>query len=407
MLTIIAAAGLLVHGSITVDAADSYTQAYILYDATSGEVYVSDYQIRIASSLSGSTSSSFIDCIGALGSLAFRLYYNDALQDWCASEVTSSDFGYCYILGTSTSASGQKLIDGSSAVKKAKVYTNASWSAAERNAVASYSTDLTVLPQGLSDGTVQEIVDEQLNTQTAVGTQAAQIITDTTAAYSSYQSGDITSTEMQSLVDNNLDTLSELSATTGNTLSDLMQINNAITYNQAIQDGLLHTASGNVQSMIQGYTTTINNAVTDYQSGAVSQADTVKTIQQQIDNLNAMITNGTAATTADVNAVNAAINAANGSLDSVTGYKDLDPSVSDKMQQSDVEELALLDEMQTTMEQQQIQNPLQDSETVADAVEVRDTIADIWVNKYMVLLTTMFAMLVVVCIVLKTRYRMM
>lgn len=416
MLTIIVAAGLLPLVFITAEAADYSDYKYVtaITDST-GEtnVYVSTEPAHVWSEDSGSYEAYGI-CVIAPSVLVnpvlppvLHIVYNDSLQAWVTQEILTGTAGSSslYILGTSTrrtSSYPRVRLSGSTA--PAKVVTNASWNAGERSFPQSFSSDLTQLPQGLSMDVIEDIVNAQINTSTSVGQSAQTIINNTTNQYNLYLSGDIDSVAMQQNVDANIDTLSNL---TPGTLLDAMQINNGLTYNQAIQDQLLNTVSGNVQTMIQGYVNTINTAVSNYQSGTVSQAETVQTIQKQIDNLNQMITNGTAATTADISAVNAAVNAADGALDSVTGYKDLDPSVSDKMRQSDAQELALLDEMQTTMEQQQIQNPLQDSETVADAVEVRDTIADIWVNKYMVLLTTMFGMLVVVCIILKTRYRMM
>lgn len=403
--------------STTVDAA-TYEYNYILYDSTSGKVFVSQYPIHVITK-SASSSTSGIQGIGAItkGQVndsttqympAFEIIYSTSLEQWAASResIYSEVRDSRYIFGEYTSQFWSQLVI-TTPISSCRIYTNVSWNSSERGQVASYSNDLTTLPEGLTEDVISGIIQDQLNRQTASGTTAAEIITDTSQKYSSYQAGSIDSETMQSYVSENLDTLSELSAITGNTLSDLMQINNALTYNQAIQDSLLHSASSNVQSMINGYMNTINNAVANYQNGTVSQSDTVNIINQSITNLNNMIINGTAKTTADINAVNAAINAANANLDSVTGYKDLSQDVSNKSQQSDAEELELLEEMVTEMQKEEIEQPFENQQTMSDAQTVRDSISDIWVNKYMIALTAMFGMLVIPCIILRTHYRMM
>lgn len=424
MLTITVVVGLLPLVSITVDAAASYDDykyvTAITYSDGNTYVFVSvDYPTVWADVKSSTTISDVygiyvfdMDGGTAHAEPVLCLEYSDTLSSWLCSSTLSPSSGTktLYRFGTSTakSSSYQRVTLNSytSAGQPTKVVTNYSgWNSAEKSYAQNYSTDVSQLPHGLDESTVQDIVSEQLNTQTATGTTAATIINNTTTQYNLYLSGDVSSEEMQSYVSSNLDTLSDLSTTTGNTLSDLMQINNAITYNQAIQDQLLNTASGNVQSMITGYTNTINTAVSNYQSGATSQADTVTIIQQQINNLNQLITNGTATTTADINAVNAAINAANGSLDSVTGYQDVDHEVSQKSQDSDQAELDYLDELtaETTATVEEIA-PSQNF-SASQASETMEVLDLVWENDFVKKLLPLCAGFMVICVVLGIKYK--
>lgn len=415
--------------STTANAA-GYDLPYVICidNGTSQFVYLSSSPARVTSTSKNNTgtSTSNIETIAIEPTASVvQLVYNTSFEQWQTRKIlsTSSFTSALYILGTSTmitSSSGSSgsgtggsgtsanytafSLYGTYSGSGLSVITNASWNSTEKAWVGSYSNDLTQLPQGLTVDAIRDIINEQINTQTAAGQTAQTVINNTTTQYNLYLAGDIDSATMQQTVTSNIDTLSDL---TPSTLLDAMQINNGLTYNQTIQDQLLNTASGNVQSMINGYQTTINNAITNYQNGTTSQKDTVNIINQAITNLNNMIINGTAKTTADVNAVNAAINAANANLDSVTGYKDLSQDVSDKSQQSDAEELELLDEMVTEMQKEEIEQPFENQQTMQDAQTVRDSISDIWINKYMIALTSMFAMLVIPCIILRTHYRMM
>lgn len=412
MLIIITVVLSLAQGSITVNAA-VYDLPYII--AFDGKVFISDGQFVLIANASNATTVfgklyylRSVNC-----SVVLELKYNTSLQQWQTEEIknptTSSTTVYRY--GTSTkytSSTKYVTVDGGTSSdpetywKSKNVVTNVSWNSYEKAAVGSYSNDLTQLPQGLTESAIRDIIDQQINTSTASGQTAQTVINNTTNQYNLYLSGNINSQTMQQNVKSNIDTLSNL---TPNTLLDAMQINNGLTYNQTIQDQLLNTASGNVQSMINGYQNTINNAITNYQNGSTNQEDTVSIINQTITNLNDLIINGTANTTADINAVNAAINSANANLDSVTRYKDLSQEVSDKVQQSDQEELDYLDELEaeTTSSIEQLA-PSQNF-TGGQTGDAQDVLNLVWENEFVKRLLPMCAGFMVVCVVLGIRYK--
>lgn len=391
--------------STTVDAA-TYDLPYII--SFNGDVFVSDGLFIVLSNKTGTTGSP-LRVIAVNPNYCLRLRYSDALQEWTTAEILSvGNIGSTtYRYGTSTkytSTAKQSLVvdPAKTAFNTLNVVTNVNFNTYEKSLFASYSNDITQLPQGITESAIRDIINQQLNTSTQSGQTAQTIINNTTTQYNLYLSGDINSQTMQQNVTTNIDTLSDL---TPSTLLDAMQINNGLTYNQTIQDQLLNTASGNVQTMINGYQNTINNAISNYQNGTTNQQDTVTTINQTITNLNNLIINGTAKTTADINAVNAAINSANANLDSVTGYKDLSQEVSEKVQQSDKEELDYLDELEaettSTIEQLAPSQNFTGGQT-GDAQEVLDLV---WENEFVKRLLPMCAGFMVVCVVLGIRYK--
>lgn len=408
--------------SITVDAA-TYDLPYIAYivngNAGTAEVWVSDGEFHMMSSAKSSSAISDLLGIAAIeGTTLLRLMYNESMQQWQTAE--------CIVMGAPTktryktgSSYAVDLTETYEIIVSApsmspdtymaaiSIYTNCAWTNAEQLFVGVYSNDLTQLPQGLTEDAIRDLIDEQLNTQTESGAAAATIINNTTINYNSYVAGDITHTEMQQIVTDNLDQLSELSGAAGNTLSDLMQINNAITYNQSIQDQLHNTVSASTLDLINEYLAATNSDVYEYQNGTRDQQSATNSIRNRIRYLEARIVDGTINTTADIAAVQTAISTMQAALDSVIGYSDLSQEVSDKSQASDQAELDLLNEMVSVMQQEEIENPMQDQQTMADAVAVRDSISDIWINKYMLALSAMFGMLVIPCIILRTHYRMM
>lgn len=414
MLIITVAVGLLPLVSTTVDAA-SYDIPYVvaITDADGvTKVYASDGQCVVLASRSNTTTQRNIADFGIINATyVLELVYSPDLLDWVVKSINfpAPLDSTIYRFGTSVKYTvDTPFFDIADPVASTTPYadysiiTNSPLNSSEISAFGSYSDDLSLLPHGLTTGEVRDIIDEQLNTTTASGQTAQTIINNTTNQYNLYLSGDIDSTTMQQNVKSNIDTLSDL---TPSTLLDAMQINNGLTYNQTIQDQLLNTASGTVQSSINQYINNINTAVSNYQSGDVSQADTVTIIHQQINALNNLITSGSATTTADINAVNAAINTANANLDSVTGYQDVSQDSSDKSQASDQAELDYLDELtaETTATVEQLAPSKNFTSTQTG--EAQQVLELIWENEFVKRLLPMCAGFMVVCVVLGVKYK--
>lgn len=406
MLTITVAVGLLPLVSITVDAA-GYELPYII--ALGDEVYVSNGVFILAAEYSKQTDPLFIDSVRSLGDTTIRIVYSSAVDDWVTDEIitsskvtTSSEAFYRYGESTKYSTYTVYTTVWSGIWTAIPVVTNVSWNDYEIAATSSYTNDLTQLPQGITEDDINRIIDQQLNTQTAAGQAAQTIINNTTNNYNLYLTGDITSTDMQSYVTDNLDTLSDL---TPSTLLDAMQINNALTYNQSIQDKLNNTVSSEVQQILTQYITNVNADVYEYRQGNASQQTTVNRIRSRVYDLQKLIDNGTISTTADILATQAALTTIQTHLDSVTGYSDVSRDASDKSQASDQAELDFLDEL--TAETTASVTDIAPSKvfTTSQTGEAQEVLDLIWENEFVKRLLPMCAGFMVVCVVLGIRYK--
>lgn len=86
---------------------------------------------------------------------------------------------------------------------------------------------------------VNEAINNSLNATTNTTVTVNNIVNNTTNVYNQYKAGDITYTDLIYNINNNVNQLNELNNVSGNTLADLIAINNGLTYNQIIQDTAL------------------------------------------------------------------------------------------------------------------------------------------------------------------------
>ena len=108
-------------------------------------------------------------------------------------------------------------------------------------------TSLTVNKHPISDvnipnltiDDVNEAINNSLNSTTNTTLTVNNIVNNTTNVYNQYKAGDITYTDLIYNINNNVNQLNELTQVSGNTLADLIAINNGLTYNQIIQDTAL------------------------------------------------------------------------------------------------------------------------------------------------------------------------
>lgn len=399
MLTITVVVGLLPLVSTTVDAAEVDELPYImvLEDTRLNLtwVYASSSPIHI---ISTSRSSGIVDFGVLNGYSLVQLSYNEELATWNTTDVRPFEeiTRNYYIYGTSTSYASGTVFWCDTAFENGvfNITTNYELNSSEQSVLAGYSNDMSILPDGIA---------EELNKQTESGATASQIITDTTATYTSYQNGDITNTEMQQIVTTNLDTLSDLSDNTGNTLSDLMQINNAITYNQTIQEHLDNNVSSDLQTFLKEKIDAATSHFTSYRNGDSSQQSAIHKIRIVSGQVAALVSQYSS--TADLQAINTTLGALENLISAVGNYSDVSQESSDKSQASDQAELDYLDELtaETTATVEQIAPSKNFTSTQTG--EARQVLDLIWENEFVKRLLPMCAGFMVVCVVLGIRYK--
>ena len=84
---------------------------------------------------------------------------------------------------------------------------------------------------------------------------------------------------MQQAIDEAIARLKTINESSGNTLADLMAINNALTYAQTVQEELLLTPSSSVTASVQTILQAVSNLVQQYQNGSVTQAQAMQELR--------------------------------------------------------------------------------------------------------------------------------
>lgn len=277
----------------------------------------------------------------------------------------------------------------------------------------SYSVGSINIEGSLSEEDINNLINDSLNNTTQTTNQAQNAQASLSTDYESYKNGNISSQALQVSVDNTVSTLNNLNDNSGNTLADLMAVNNGLTYAQTVQDKInadeiiaTQTVTSTVQLNINGYINQANNAYNDFTSGNKTQSEAIEVIQQQIINLNNIITSGQAQTSADVAAVNAAINTVQNTSNSVHNYAELDKTVSDKSQQSDEEELNYITNLQeettSSLEELSIYNSIDSS----DSDEAKNIFSIVWENKAVQMFLPIAACFMIISIVLGAKYKL-
>lgn len=416
ILIIPVTAGLIPLVSTTIKA-DPVRFTYITYllDVNNGGEYcfVSNDEPHVYASTANASTYSKVLGLGVFENYIYPIAYSTAVNDWVSLQVTWNDstIKRAYIYGTSTQVSAGVVPlyiyigpENFGTLSNFYIITNASLSAKEQSLFYAYSNDLSQLPQGLTEEKVQDIINESLNNTTEAGQQANTIINNTTNQYNLYLSGSTSKETMLQNVENNIDTLSNL---TPSTILDAMSINNGLTYNQTIQDKLLNTTSSNISSQITGKINQANQTFQNYSEGTTTQTEAVTQINQYITQLTNLITAETP--TADIEAINTAINTINGIKDSVTSHSDLDNSVSESAQQSDQEELEYLEniEAETTDSIDTLKSKVDNSINETQANQVKNNvIAPILQNTLIVKVLPIAALFMVLAVTLGFKYRL-
>ena len=274
----------------------------------------------------------------------------------------------------------------------------------------------TSVPSGMPEITITNIDDEiqkVLNGKTETSTQAENLQASLSTDYTSYKNGDISPQTLQVSVDNTVDSLNTLNNNTGNTLADLIAIQNGLTYAQTVQDKInadeiiaTQTVNADVQTSILRCVKRANNAYNQFIAGTITQSEAINTIQQQIITLNSMISvHATGA--ADIASINAAINTLQNTSNSVHNYTELDKSISDKSQKSDETELNYINNLQSeTTSQLQDFAPSKQMNTQQQNEVKNNLLSLIWDNELIKMILPLAGACMIICVTLGIKYKL-
>ena len=426
MLIIIPVVVWSVAGFTTVKA-DNINLKYILYIKEIDYLAVSDMPWHVYQISNGSTYNRTF-CIGTKSGNSFKnLKYNLETQSFiggemCGTPTDEYEGAYSYYtldkwIVKITGVINSQIYSQTGTISNGKIsdyniYTNSEWTQDEISKVRTYNTDLTgIIGEGLTEEKIIEIINNSINETTNTTIEANTIQTNINNYYTQYKNGDITREEMQQYLNEALTSLKSLNDTQGNTLADLMAINNALTYAQTIQQELLLKPATSVTTSVQSILTAVSNLVQQYQNRNVTQAQAMQELRGYAYQLAQLLSGDLSIS--DVEVINTATNVVNNFIEIISNNNELKKEVSELSQQSDKEELDFIESIETEKSIEDLAPSkiyLQGQTATADNNEGGETITDlfqaVWNNALVKILIPIFAGFSIVAVVIGRKYKL-
>lgn len=407
--------------------ADNINLKYILYIKEIDYLAVSDMPWNVYQISNGSTYNRTY-CIGTKSGNSFKnLKYNLETQSFiggemCGTPTDEYEGAYSYYtldkwIVKITGVINSQIYSGTGTITNGKisdytVYTNSEWTQEEISKVKSYSKNLKdVIGEGLTEEKIIEIVNNSINATTNTTIQANTIQTNISNYYTQYKNGDITQEEMQQVINEAIAQLKTLNDSSGNTLADLMAINNALTYAQTVQDELLLRPSTSITTSVQTILQAVSNLVQQYQNRTVTQAQAMQELRGYAYQL-AQLMNGELSIS-DVEVINSGTNVVNNFIEIISNNSELKKEVSEKSQQSDKDELEFINGIETDKSIEDLAPSkiyLNGQVSTVDNNSNGDTITTlfqaVWNNAICKILIPIFAGFSIVAVVLGRKYKL-
>lgn len=246
-------------------------------------------------------------------------------------------------------------------------------------------------------------INESLNATTQTTNTALLIQKDIGTAYTDVTTGAITQADFQQLMDTYQSQLEDLANQSGNTLSDQLAINNALTYAQTVQINVTQTASPGVASTLSTALTAVTNIYNQYINKTITEKEATNQVNQYVTQVTNLIQSAT--TSADLEAINSALSAINGIKQSIGDSGDLDSDVAESMKASDQEEIDYLEDITAETIKTIAELSPKNQFTDAELGTATDIMGVIWENRFVKSLLVICGCFMVVCVVLGIRYR--
>lgn len=254
-------------------------------------------------------------------------------------------------------------------------------------------------------------LDDALNATTTTTTQVTEINQNITNVYNQYQEGTIDNSTLQQNIDIYITQLNDLNELDGNTLADLIAIQNSLTYAQTVQDvankdAIINTQQANPDLLadLSSISSSCRSLVNDYIAGNASQSSTMNKFRTYISRINGLYAQYP--NQADQQAINNSLDMLNGYMDAVANYGDVDNVISNNAQASEYEEKQylndLVEETTSSIQDMSAEQQFQTQERTA----ANNILNLIWDNEILKRLVPISAVFMVVCVVLGIRYKL-
>lgn len=260
-------------------------------------------------------------------------------------------------------------------------------------------------------------LESKLNKTTQTTNSALTIQSSVGTSYQQYQDGTIDLATLEANLKSALDQLNSLANKSGNTLSDQVAVNNAITYTQTIQENVILNTSPELQTVLDEIRNEVNTIYYQYINknglgdlyGYISMEEAIEQISTHITRLEYYISKAYYTSIADITAINATQNYIRNITDNIRNARELDKDVSEKSQTSDAEELEYLDNLEAettdTIDTLKVKVDSSINQTQADQVK-EQIIEPILQNTLLIKILPIAALFMVLAVTLGFKYRL-
>lgn len=281
----------------------------------------------------------------------------------------------------------------------------------------------------------QEIqqLKEELNATTATSAEANRMLSVITEKTQQYENGEIKNYELQNAIDLTSGYLDELSQNSTNTIADNIAINNAQNAVMLAQEKLngvkidsrinqilveyknQHELSevwsliefpSNMDELYLWSLELTNGIIGGLEENIISTTQASEQLLA-LNNVANSILMLDGITEKDISLINSLQNTAKTNLLMINNMADVDIDLSTKSEQADQEELELLNEMISVMQDQSIENKFQDQQFNDNAWQINKLMDTVLNNKFFNYLIGTSGVIIIACILLHTRYRML
>lgn len=413
-------------GVFTTVKADNINLQYILYIQEIDYLAVSDLPFNVYQISNGRTFNRTY-CIGTKSGNSFKnLKYNLETQSFIGGEQNGTptdeyngEYSFYNLdkwIVKITGAINSQIYSGEGLIQNGKIsdytiFTNCDWTQDEISKVKSYSKDLkNVIGEGLTEEKILEIVNSSINATTNTYNEATSIYNTITNNYTLYKEGKLDKETLQATLTQAINQLNELNNNNGNTLADLMAINNALTYAQTIQQELLLKPATSVTTSVQTILQAVSNLVQQYQSGVVTQAQTMQELRGYAYQLAQLLT--TDISISDVEVINTGTNVVNNFIEIISNNSELNKDVSDRSQLSDQNELDFIESIETEKSVEDLAPSkiyIQGQASTTDnntGESLTDLFNAVWNNAIVKIMVPIFAGFSVIAVIFGRKYKL-
>lgn len=272
---------------------------------------------------------------------------------------------------------------------------------------------------------IQSEINNALNASTSTTTQANKITSNIQTQTERFENGEISKEVFELNINLANEVLEELQNTSGNTLADQIAINNALTATQTAQDKLLSNdlldylksqqllsetvLGGNPSETLNNVSLIIQQYYVDYMQGKIPKLEAITVLENFkytfLQASGEIYSAGGTLTVADEWLIDEITTLISQTQNNINNSGDVDMDTKESSIKSDEDELELLNDMISVMQEQETDSITNNQQMREDLSQVNNWLDPMWDNIFLRNLLISFCILVPTAVILDMRYR--